>query len=67
MPAKSEAARGVRQSNFLAHQIEPNGVYLHMMLARDGDKLGKRGIELHIPHPVVRYILAAQSISRLGF
>jgi hypothetical protein len=52
---------------FLAHQIEPNGVYLHLMLARDGDEFGKPSIELHIPHHVVRYVLAAQTLSQIGF
>lgn len=53
---------------FLAQQIEPNGVYLHMVLASDGDDASdKRGIELHIPHNTVRYVLAAQDLSRVGF
>lgn len=52
---------------FLADQIDPNGVYLHMTLAREGDASGKHGIELHIPHPMVRYILTAHSVKQLGF
>lgn len=52
---------------FLACKIEPNNAYLHMTLARDGDSFGQRGIELQIPHQMVRYILASEGISQLGF
>lgn len=52
---------------FLAHKIDPNGVYLHMTLSRDGDGFGQRGIELQIPHQMVRYILASESVNQLGF
>ena len=52
---------------FLAQQVEPNGAYLHMTLATDGDTSNTRGLELQIPHHTVRYIVAAQNLSNIGF
>ncbi|SFM03253.1 hypothetical protein [Rugamonas rubra] len=59
--------KGENGCYFLAKEVEPNGVYMHMTLAPEGDSSGQRGIELHLPHHVIRYVLAAEDVSQVGF
>lgn len=59
--------KGENGAYFLAKEIEPNGVYFHMVLAQDDDAPHKRSMELHIPHHAVRYVLAAEDVSQVGF
>jgi hypothetical protein len=52
---------------FLAKEIDPNGPFFNMILAQDKEAIDQPGIELHVHHHMILYVLAAEDVSQIGF
>lgn len=68
LPALSAKLRRMENYHyFLAKEIDPNGPFFSMILAQEKDAADAPGIELHIHHHMVLYVLASEDVSQIGF